>query len=213
VAGSILPSLTRSAATLQDKKDKKKKEKKEKKAKAKKKGSSSSSSNESDDHEEPGREEVQALDQQLRDLGVPVRKFGETHLDRLKRWNCEKQRRAGAAGGEVGAGSSVNPKREGWMTMAARDEEGGAAKGAADGAGAEEAGESAKAAALMGSLDSLLMGTSSVSAKQQKRESDKAGDIQRNEDQPAFLKKMADAQAAGTVPGAPGLWVPPGLSP
>lgn len=154
-----------------------------------------------------------ALDTQLRELGLPVRKFGETHLDRLKRWNCEKQRRAAAPGGEAGASSAANPKREGWMTMAARDEESGAAEGAADDVGGEEEGESAKAAALMGSLDSLLMGTSSLSAKQQKRESDKGGDILRNEDQPAFLKKMADAQAAGTVPGAPGLWVPQDLAP
>lgn len=184
-------------------KNRKKKDKKDKKSKDKK--LSSSSSDDSDEFGEPGQDEVLALDKQLRDLGVPVRKFGESHLDRLKRWNFEKELRA-AARNTDGAGS--NPKREGWMTMADQ-KDGDSTGGVVNGAGEGEAGESAKAAALMGSLDALLMGTSTVSEKQQKRDNEKAGAIQRNEDQPAFLKQMADAQA-GNAPGAPGLWVPKG---
>ena len=181
-------------------KNKKKKDKKDKKSKDKKAGSSSS--DDSDELQEPSKDEVLALDKQLRDLGIPVRKFGETHLDRLKRWNFEKERRAAA---RIGGTQSSNPKREGWMTAAAH-EEGDVGSGRVDGAEEGGAGESAKAAALMGSLDALLMGTSSVSEKQQKRDNEA---ISRNDDQPAFLKHMTDVQA-GIAPGAPGLWVPKG---
>ena len=129
-----------------------------------------------------------ALDKQLRELGLPVRVFGERHLDRLQRWSQEKEKRlskgdAACRGGHVwgrfcvllrstaadtlcrclGPGEEVaNPNREAWMTISAE----GSAE--ADGAAvAGEGGEGVKAAALMGSLDSLLMGTSSRSEKQQ----------------------------------------------
>ena len=232
--------------------DKKKRDKKDKKSKGKGRGSSSSSSSsggESDGGDQPAREEVLALDQQLRELGVPVRVFGERHLDRLKRWHQVKEQRAakaaaaGGAGGGGGTGSAANPNREGWMTMASHETSAGGGHGAGGGGegggggGGEGGGESAKAAALVGSLDSLLMGTSHVSEKQQKRANEAAGGIERNEDQPAFLKQMADIKegrcactrvracarlrvrvstrvlakadsSGGRAPGAPGLWVP-----
>ena len=111
-------------------KDKKKREKKDKKAKDKRKGSSSSSStsDESDGGGEPAREEVLELDKQLRELGVPIRVFGESHLDRLKRWQQVKEQRAAKAA--AGGGGAANPNREGWMTMAAHETNAGEGGGA-----------------------------------------------------------------------------------
>ena len=34
-----------------------------------------------------------ALDKQLRELGLPVRVFGERHVDRMQRWSQEKEKR------------------------------------------------------------------------------------------------------------------------